>query len=54
VQNPHKNPIKDQWLEPSQRRQKGKTKERPKDEQHVRTKKKERVSPFHVRKLPHP
>jgi hypothetical protein len=28
----HKNPIKDRWLEPSQGRQKGKAKERPKDE----------------------
>jgi hypothetical protein len=27
------NPIKDQWLEPSQRRQKKKAKERPKDAQ---------------------
>jgi hypothetical protein len=27
----YKNPIKDQWPEPSQRRQKGKAKERPKD-----------------------
>jgi hypothetical protein len=29
----NKNPIKDQWLEPSQGKQKGKAKERPKDEQ---------------------
>jgi len=27
----HKNPIKNQWLEPSQGKQKGKGKERPKD-----------------------
>jgi hypothetical protein len=27
----HKNPIKDQWLEPSKGKQKGKVKERPKD-----------------------
>jgi hypothetical protein len=27
----HKNPIKNQWLEPSQGREKRKAKERPKD-----------------------
>jgi len=35
-----KNPINDQWLEPSQRKQKGKAKERSKDAQPPRTKKK--------------
>ncbi len=35
----HKKPIKVQWLEPSQGRQKGEPKERPKDEQAVGTKK---------------
>jgi hypothetical protein len=38
--NREKNRIKDQWSEPSQGRQKGKAKERPKDEQPARTKKK--------------
>jgi hypothetical protein len=36
----HKNPIKDCWLEPSKRKQKGKAKEKPKDAQPVGTKKK--------------
>jgi hypothetical protein len=35
----HKNPIKDQWPEPSQGKQKGKAKERPKDVQPAGTKK---------------
>jgi hypothetical protein len=49
-----KNPIKDQWLEPSQRKQKGKAKERSKDAQPPRTQKRERANPFHGRKLFHP
>jgi hypothetical protein len=36
----HKNPIKDQWPEPSPGRQKGKAKERSKDAQLAGTKKK--------------
>jgi hypothetical protein len=51
------NPIKDGWSEPSQGRQKGKAKERPKDTQPAATKKKkvwgERASPSHGRKLSH-
>jgi hypothetical protein len=43
----HKNPIKDKWPEPSQGRQKGKAKERPKDIQPSRNqKKRERASPI--------
>jgi hypothetical protein len=37
--NIHKNLIKKQWPEPSQGRQKGKAKERPKDAQPIGTKK---------------
>jgi hypothetical protein len=36
-----KNPIKDQWLESSQGRQKGESKNRPKDEQPTGTNKRE-------------
>ncbi len=46
-----RNPIKDRWLEPSQGRQKGKAKDKPKDKQPARTKiKRERASPSHGRK----
>jgi hypothetical protein len=38
--NRKNNRIKDQWLEPSQGKQKGKTKERSKDDQPTITKKK--------------
>jgi hypothetical protein len=40
----HQNPIKERWLEPSQWRQKGKAKERPKDAQLTGIKKKMRES----------
>jgi hypothetical protein len=40
VVNEHKNPIKDQFPEPSHGRHKGKAKERPKDAQPIGTKKK--------------
>jgi hypothetical protein len=46
-----KNPIKDQWPEPSQRKQKGKAKERSKDAQPPRTKKREKANSFLSRKL---
>jgi hypothetical protein len=36
----HKNPIKDRWPKPSQGKQKGKAKERPKNAHPTRTKKK--------------
>ncbi len=46
--------IKDQWLEPSQGRQKGKVKERPKDNQPAGTEEKgESYSCSHGRKLFH-
>jgi hypothetical protein len=48
------NLIKDWWLEPSQRKQTRKAKERPKDAQPTRPKKRERASPIHGRKLSHP
>jgi hypothetical protein len=44
-------PIKDQWPEPSQRKQKGKAKERSKDAQPPRTKKREKANSFLSRKL---
>jgi hypothetical protein len=47
--------IKDQWCEPSQGRQKGKAKERPRAEQPIGTKKGEKkASPSHGGKLSHP
>jgi hypothetical protein len=49
-----KNPIKDRWLEPSQRRQKRKAKEMPKDAQPEGTKKREKASPYRGWKLSHP
>jgi hypothetical protein len=49
----HKNPIKDRWPKPSYGRQKGKAKERPKDEQLARTKGKP-VNLSCGRKLFHP
>ncbi len=46
-----KNPIKDWWSEPSQRRLKRKAKEKPKDAQPVRIKKRNRISHSHGKKL---
>jgi hypothetical protein len=46
--NKNKNLIKDQWLEPSLRRQKGKAKERSKHAQHARTKKGRELVPFMI------
>jgi hypothetical protein len=39
---------------PSHMRQKEKAKEKPKDAQPIGTKRRERTSPFHGRKLSHP
>ncbi len=44
----NKNPIKDRWSEPLQRRQKRKAKERPKDAQPAGTKKGEKLVPLVV------
>jgi hypothetical protein len=49
----HKNPIKDRWPEPSQGRQKGRPKKGQKTYSPAGTKKRERASPFHGRKLSH-
>jgi hypothetical protein len=43
--------TKGSWLKPSQERQKGKAKERPKDEQPARIKKKKKANPSHGWKL---
>jgi hypothetical protein len=45
----HKNPIKDQWPEPSRGDKKG----RPKDVQLAGIKKRERANPSHSKKLSH-
>jgi hypothetical protein len=46
-----KNSIKDRWLKPSQGKQKGKAKKKPKDTWLLRTKKRGRVNPSCGRKL---
>jgi hypothetical protein len=44
----HKNPIKERWPEPSQGRQKGRARERPKDEQLAGTTKGKELVPLMV------
>ncbi len=53
-QRNNKNPIKDLRLQPSQGKQKGKVKERPKEAQPIGPKKREKANLFRDRKSSHP